>query len=260
MSQMPLRRRIPVSRRIRPPRPSPSTHRKVAIHRSSNWKKQYSKSINRCNSEPTLLIAGISLADAGVDVGDDHRYMTPPGDSCSIFRTRISTDVFSSSPELLPNSPEKSKSYNKDAKVVVKVMVEGSPGPIRALVKLGSSVDETIRLVMNKYNAEGRSPQIHQDVTSSYELHHSYFSLKRLDKSNVIGEIGSRSFYMRKSVNDKEDMCSNGSVDSIIVESTTNDSPTSRLNIFLRGLVYQELKKIITMTNKIWRFFGCFDG
>lgn len=71
------------------------------------------------------------------------------------------------------------QSYNKDAKVVVKVMVEGSPGPIRALVKLGSSVDETIRLVMNKYNAEGRSPRIHQDVTSSYELHHSYFSLKR---------------------------------------------------------------------------------
>ena len=71
-----------------------------------------------------------------------------------------------------------SQGYNKDAKVVVKVMVEGSVGPIRALVKLGSSVDDTIKLVMNKYNAERRTPRLDQDATTSFELHHSYFSLE----------------------------------------------------------------------------------
>ncbi|GJR38296.1 RNA-directed DNA polymerase, eukaryota [Tanacetum coccineum] len=88
-------------------------------------------------------------------------------------------------------------------------MVEGSVGPIRALVKLGSSVNDTIKLVMSKYNAEGRTPRLDQDATTSFELHHSYFSLQSLEKSNIIGEIGSRSFYMRKSVNGHEDIYEN---------------------------------------------------
>lgn len=68
--------------------------------------------------------------------------------------------------------------YDKEAKVVIKVMVEGSVGPIRAMVKLGSSVDETIKTVMNKYNAERRSPRLDQDAMTSFELHQSNFSLQ----------------------------------------------------------------------------------
>ena len=68
--------------------------------------------------------------------------------------------------------------YDRDTKVVVKVTVEGSPGPIHALVKLGSSVDETIKVVMNKYNAEGRSPRLDQEAITSFELHNSNFSLQ----------------------------------------------------------------------------------
>ncbi|KAI3501166.1 hypothetical protein L1887_29027 [Cichorium endivia] len=262
MSEMTLRRRIPANRRIRPLHPSASSHRihrKVVTHRPPNPRK-HSKFIKRYNSEPTLLTAGISIAGAGVDVGDDHRYMTPPGDSCSIFGNRASTDVFSSSPELLPNSPEKSKGYNKDAKVVVKVTVEGSSGPVRALVRLGSSVEETIRLVMNKYNAEGRNPRLDQDAITSFELHHSYFSLRSLDKSNAIGEIGSRSFYMRKSVNDNEDVCSNTSNHSGVVEAGSNGYSSMSSNIFFRSFMFHEFKKIIRVTSKVWRFLGCFDG
>lgn len=62
--------------------------------------------------------------------------------------------------------------------MVVNVTVEGSSGPIRAMVKLGSSVDETIKLVVDKYNEEGRTPKLSRDETSSFELHHSYFSLQ----------------------------------------------------------------------------------
>ena len=68
--------------------------------------------------------------------------------------------------------------YNKDSKVVVNVTVEGSPGPIRAMVKLGSSVGETIRLVIDKYSEEGRSPLVDKDSALTFELHHSHFSLE----------------------------------------------------------------------------------
>lgn len=68
--------------------------------------------------------------------------------------------------------------YKKDAKVVVNVTVEGSPGPVRTMVKLGASVDETIKLVVDRYSEEGRTPKLGKDVAPSFELHHSYFSLQ----------------------------------------------------------------------------------
>lgn len=71
-----------------------------------------------------------------------------------------------------------SQGYRKDAKVVVNVTVEGSPGPIRTMVKLGSNVEETIKLVVSKYNEEGRTPYLNKDAASTSELHHSYFSLE----------------------------------------------------------------------------------
>lgn len=62
--------------------------------------------------------------------------------------------------------------------MVVNVTVEGSPGPVRTMVKLGSSVDDTIKLVVDKYREEGRSPNIDPNMASSFQLHHSHFSLQ----------------------------------------------------------------------------------
>lgn len=62
--------------------------------------------------------------------------------------------------------------------MVVNVTVEGSPGPVRAMVSLGSSVEETIKLVVDKYGQEGRSPRLDLGAASTFELHHSYFSLE----------------------------------------------------------------------------------
>lgn len=68
--------------------------------------------------------------------------------------------------------------YKRDAKVVLNVTVGGSPGPVRTMVKLGSSVEDTIKLVVDKYSEEGRTPKLDKDAASSFELHHSYFSLQ----------------------------------------------------------------------------------
>ena len=75
--------------------------------------------------------------------------------------------------------------YKKDAKVVVNVTVEGSPGPIRTMVPLGSSVGDTIRLVIDEYRKEGRSPILHKDALAAFELHHSHFCLQ--SKSQIGG-------------------------------------------------------------------------
>ena len=68
--------------------------------------------------------------------------------------------------------------YEKDAKVVITVTVEGSPGPIRALVKLGAIVEDIIKLFIKKYEEEGRTPRLDHHASSSFDLHLSYFSLQ----------------------------------------------------------------------------------
>lgn len=62
--------------------------------------------------------------------------------------------------------------------MVINVTVEGSPGPVRTMVRLGSSVEETIKLVVDKYSKEGRSPPINKKAAPLFELHNSYFSLQ----------------------------------------------------------------------------------
>lgn len=75
--------------------------------------------------------------------------------------------------------------YPEDSKVVICVTVEGSPGPIRTMVKLSSNVEQAIKLVIDEYAKEGRSPPLDKDVASQYELHLSYFSLESRFSSSL---------------------------------------------------------------------------
>lgn len=59
---------------------------------------------------------------------------------------------------------------------MINVSVEGSPGPIRILVKLSCSVEETIKMVVDKYRKEGRTPKLDKDL--AFELHQSHFSIQ----------------------------------------------------------------------------------
>lgn len=67
--------------------------------------------------------------------------------------------------------------YKREAaKVVINVSVEGSPGPVRTLVKLSCNVEETIKMVVEKYSKEGRTPKLDKDL--AFELHQSHFSIQ----------------------------------------------------------------------------------
>lgn len=59
---------------------------------------------------------------------------------------------------------------------MINVLVEGSPGPIRILVKLSCSVEETIKMVVDKYRKEGRTPKLDEDL--AFEVHQSHFSIQ----------------------------------------------------------------------------------
>ncbi|XP_047342699.1 uncharacterized protein At4g22758-like [Impatiens glandulifera] len=209
-----------------------------AFRRSSKSFKHV-EIMHRSSSEPSLFTATNSFI-----IGEDNRNLsTPEG---VLYRPQTCTDMRSS-----PQSPPKliQKDYNRDAKVVVNVMVEGSPGPVRVMLKLGSSVEEAIKLVVNKYGEEWRSPLLDKSAASSFELHQSYFSLECLDRSILIGDLGARSFYLRK-----------GRGRHIEVQS--GPIATQLPLIFFSGFIVRNINKIIRRTRKLWTLFGCMhcDG
>lgn len=145
--------------------------------------------------------------------------------------------------------------YEKDAKVVITVTVEGSPGPIRSLVKLGTNVEDTIKLVIQKYAEEGRTPQLDKNSSSSFDLHVSYFSLQSLERSNTIGEIGSRSFYLRRGNYRKR-------VEVAEVMAPQESSPKRpRLPmVVLPSFITRKVGKFMRRMRKFFRVFGCLHS
>ncbi|XP_059290241.1 uncharacterized protein At4g22758-like [Lycium ferocissimum] len=248
MSENNIRSRFPVTRRTRSRvlKPSLSGHRRyrpVPVNRRlSKQRKDSNKNLERCKSEPCILKIGL------VDEDDDRRDVTTPSLEI-LFRPQTCSDIFVSPDYLISGSPQSFQGYKKDAKVVVDVTVEGSPGPVRTMVKLGSSVDETIRLVVDKYSEEGRTPRLDKNSDSSFQLYQSYFSLQSLSNTDVIGDVGSRSFYLRKSN-------SHGSNQEITTEIAPV-KPNSHSLIVLDGFFARKINKIIRRTCKLWKILGC---
>nr|XP_016458621.1 PREDICTED: uncharacterized protein At4g22758-like [Nicotiana tabacum] len=234
MSERHLGRRIPMCERASSSsvqKPSFPTRRTSKQHRKR-------KTIERCKSEPCLWrVNGVG------DNEDDRRDVTTSLEV--LLRPQTCSNIFFS-PDYLNNvsSPQGSRGYNKDAKVVVNVTVEGTPGPIRTMVKLGSSVDETIRFVLSKYREEGRSPHLDKSSPSSFKLYSSYFSLESLSNTDMIGDVWSRSFYLRKS-NSNGNNSRNAEIATDITSMEANSNP-----------IIVVINKIIR-TSKLWKFLGC---
>uniref|UniRef100_A0ACD5Z9D8 Uncharacterized protein n=1 Tax=Avena sativa TaxID=4498 RepID=A0ACD5Z9D8_AVESA len=83
---------------------------------------------------------------------------------------------FASSTSLASSPPDR-KPW-EEAKVVVSVTVEGSAGPVKAMVRLGSTIREAIAAVVERYDREGRSPRLDPASADSFQLHHSHFCLE----------------------------------------------------------------------------------
>ncbi|ESW30409.1 hypothetical protein PHAVU_002G151100 [Phaseolus vulgaris] len=232
------------ARRNKPRQPLPSPRRRT------NNKSKPVKTLRRCSSAP--LLTRLDNGDA-----DGHCWRSGRG---SFFRPKTFSDAFLSSPSPFSSprihTKQIIKGYDKEAKVVVNVTVEGSPGPVRTMVKLGSSVDDTIKLVVNKYREEGRSPDINPNMASSFQLHHSHFSLQSLDKSEVIADVGSRSFYLRKN-SDASVMTSfhSGSAPQLVIRGST---PSIANPPFLfPSFLSRKINKIVRRAQRLWNILVC---
>ncbi|KAI3453566.1 hypothetical protein Pfo_010229 [Paulownia fortunei] len=257
MSERDLRRRVTANRRAisnsRAPRPSPSPAARRRIRPSGGrklWRPSENvKGLKRSKSEPSLWKAGGGEVAVAASCEEEE-------EEGVLYRPRTCTDIFPSPDNSVPRSPGKcSEGYNKDAKVVVNVTVEVSPGPIRTMVELGSNVEDMIKLVVKKYKEEGLTPDLDKDAASTCELHHSYFSLQSLSKSDLIGDVGSRSFYLRK-------CSSSGRSDDSRTDKTSASS--NQLDIsplpFLPSFMDRKIKKIIRRTRIVWKILGCVPG
>ncbi|XP_030538175.1 uncharacterized protein At4g22758-like [Rhodamnia argentea] len=242
------------SRKSKPPQPSPPS-RAPAARRSPFKHLKPAKRLERCSSAPMLWNCEEDLV--GGDPGDLRQ--SGSSNDGALFSPLSCTDVLASSPSLMGSySPGRLEGYNKEAKVVVNVTVEGSAGPIRMMVKLGSSVDDAIKLVMNKYKEEGRMPKMDRGHSTGFELHRSYFSLQSLDKSELLGDVGSRSFYLRRTTTGLDTNGFSASFGSGKAVPVSTISPQSPPPIFLfTAFIARKLAKIMRRAHKLWRIIIC---
>ncbi|XP_040988253.1 uncharacterized protein At4g22758-like [Juglans microcarpa x Juglans regia] len=261
MPERSLRRRAPATsgRCSKPPNPSPSPRgRSPPPRRSAKHASKPVKILNRCSSDPMLWSSSSGVN--GSSISDDDQSLRSEGAGV-LFAPHTFTDVFASSPSLLGLrlSPQRYEGYRKDAKVVVNVTVEGSPGPVRTLVKLGASVEDTIKLVVDKYSDEGRTPKLHRDAASSFELHHSYFSLTCLDKSEMIGDAGSRSFYLRKSSSQHSSNAASPCTTEIVPARECSPPPIPPPAFLLPSFIARKISKIVRRTRRLWKLLVCLQ-
>ncbi|XP_074317769.1 uncharacterized protein At4g22758 [Silene latifolia] len=163
-----------------------------------------------------------------------------------ILCTGTSQTVASPNPHIIAE-------YQKDAKVLITVTVEGSPGPIKTLVRLGANVEDTIKLVIQKYGEEGRSPSLDKNATSSFDLYVSYFSLQSLNKSYAIGDVGSRSFYLRKSSKKSDGY---EAVEGSQFSSKQSRSPVAILHPFIT----RKVNKFVRRLHRLFILLGCLHS
>ncbi|KAJ6820304.1 uncharacterized protein M6B38_398410 [Iris pallida] len=228
------------------PATPPSSRRRMRRTRISRTSIS-GRTLPRSASEPVLLLLPWSI-------DDDSRRSLCLSDPLN----------FSSAPQLPllpPTTPSRTTSFSEEAKVVVTVTVEGSPGPVRAMVKLGATVEEAIGVVVDRYAREGRSPRLDWDgegaaAAGLFQLHHSHFSLQSLNKSEKIGEVGGRSFYLRRSSgNDVVRSEGRNAVGGSEIELVNGGHNTAPAHIF--SFIAQRLRKFKRRTGRIWRILTC---
>ncbi|CAJ1928267.1 unnamed protein product [Sphenostylis stenocarpa] len=255
------------ARRNKPPQPHPSP----SPRRRTKNKSKPIKILQRCSSAP--LLSRRDNGDADVDLDVDGHYWKSGGGS--FFRPKTFSDAFLSTPSPFSSprlhTKQIIKGYDKEAKVVVNVTVEGSPGPVQTMVKLGSTVDDTIKLVVDKYREEGRSPNIDPKMASSFQLHHSHFSLQKLlsciiyleydnclqglDKSEVIADAGSRNFYLRKNSDASMTSFHSGSAPELVTRGSTPSIANPPL--LIPSFIARKISKIVRRAQRLWNIVVC---
>lgn len=236
-------------------RPAP-----LASSRSRTRRDGKGATLARSASEPSLWF-GTRVHAVPDGLGHDSPLSPLP----PLERPHTCFDVFTpDSPFGRPPSTASliNPSPREEAKVVVSVTVEGSVGPVKAMIRLGASVGEAIAAVVERYAREGRSPPLDLVAAKGFQLHHSHFSLQSLNKHDKIGDVGGRNFYLHKNDGSNVLYHQNGDCDansggSEISQSYRGQPSSAPYNYQILTIIIKKLDKIGRRTRRIWRFIIC---
>lgn len=81
-------------------------------------------------------------------------------------------------------------------KLLLKVTVLGSLGPVQMLMKPESTVGDLVETAVRQYINEARRPILPSRFGSDFELHFSQFSLESLNREEKLVKLGSRNFFL----------------------------------------------------------------
>ncbi|KAI9076236.1 hypothetical protein K1719_041809 [Acacia pycnantha] len=81
-------------------------------------------------------------------------------------------------------------------KLLLKVTVQGSVGPVQVVMTADSSVKDFVAATVRQYVKEGRRPVVPSTDPSDYDLHYSQFSLESLQREEKLIDLGSRNFFL----------------------------------------------------------------
>ncbi|KAE9620598.1 hypothetical protein Lal_00019343 [Lupinus albus] len=81
-------------------------------------------------------------------------------------------------------------------KLLVKVTMMGSLGPVQVVLPPESAVGDLVAAAVRQFVKEGRRPFLPSTDPSNFDLHYSQFSLESLNRREKLGELGSRNFFM----------------------------------------------------------------
>lgn len=225
---------------------TPDRHRHES-RRHNTESRNPRKVLRRTVSEPILYkLGGLHCQDEG----HDHPKKTKELKDL-LFKPKTLSDLFHCPPSIprlsLPPTPLSSfyepseKSFTEEDRILVSITVEGSTGPIRVIVRKGDTVSDLIKVTIDNYAKEGRYPVLDSD-TNMFELHVSNFSMESLNRSDPVGELGTRTFFLRQE--------NHGVADEPVLFTSTPGP------LFL-SFIIARLKQIRRKTRKFWKFMDC---
>ncbi|GLT40389.1 hypothetical protein SLA2020_145300 [Shorea laevis] len=100
--------------------------------------------------------------------------------------------ILSSAPLMVPVTD----GTRKMTKLLLKVHIEGSLGPVHVVLPPESSVSDLIKAATQIHVKEKRRPLLKESDPNSFELHYSQFSLESLRPEEKLINLGSRNFFL----------------------------------------------------------------
>uniref|UniRef100_A0A6N2JY77 DUF7054 domain-containing protein n=1 Tax=Salix viminalis TaxID=40686 RepID=A0A6N2JY77_SALVM len=89
-----------------------------------------------------------------------------------------------------------SSSKKVPAKLLLKVNIESSLGPVHVILSPENTVKDLVKSAIDIYVRERRRPLLKQIDSDRFELHYSQFSLESLKPEEKLINLGSRNFFL----------------------------------------------------------------